>query len=99
MTNAVNLSSGAGTSRSDTGVINRDFQFGASQSEQSWKQWRTVEDAGVVVGLVVGDCRDDNSEDSYFKSMNISRKGYMEENLVSQADCQIDHAAMNQNVK
>ena len=99
LTNAVNLSSGAGTSRSDTGVINGDFQFGSSQTEQSWKQWRTLEDTGIVVGLVVGDCRGDNSNDDYNKSMNISRKGYMEENLVSQADCEIDHATMNQNVK
>ena len=99
LTNAVNLSSGAGQSRSDTGLINGDFQFGSSQTEQSWKQWRTLEDTGVVVGLVVGDCRGDNSNDDYNKSMNISRKGYMEENLVSQADCEIDHATMNQNVK
>jgi len=99
LTNAVNLASGAGTSRNDTGVINGDFQFGSSQTEQSWKQWRTLEDTGVVVGLVVGDCRGDNSNDDYNKSMNISRKGYMEENLVSQADCEIDHATMNQNVK
>lgn len=99
LTNAVNLASGAGKSRVDTGTINGDFQFGSSQSEQSWKQWKTVEDAGVVVGLVVGDCRGDNSDDAYFKSMNISRKGYMVENLVSQADCEVDHATMNQNVK
>ena len=54
LTNAVNLASGAGRSRSDTGVINGDYQFGSSQTEQSWKQWRTVEDAGVVVGLTLG---------------------------------------------
>ena len=94
LTNAVNLASGAGRSRSDTGVINGDFQFGSSQTEQSWKQWRTVEDAGVVVGLVVGDCRGDNSDDAYRKQMNQNRDGYMKENLVSQADCEVNHATI-----
>ena len=96
LSNAVNLSSGAGTSRSDTGVINGDFQFGSSQSEQSWKQWRTLEDTGVVVGLVPGDCRGDNSDDSYRKQMNQNRKGYMKEPLISQADCEIDHKTYQQ---
>ena len=91
LTNAVNLASGAGRSRSNTGVINGDFQFGSSQSEQSWKQWKSVEDAGVVVGLVPGDCRGDNSDDSYRKQMNQSRAGYMKENLVSQSDCENYH--------
>ena len=96
LTNAVNLSSGAGTSRSDTGVINGDFQFGSSQTEQSWKQWKTVEDAGVVVGLVPGDCRGDNSDDSYRKQMNQNRNGFMKEPLISQADCEIDHKTYQQ---
>ena len=96
LTNAVNLASGAGSSRSDTGPINTDYQFGSSQSEQSWKQWRTVEDAGVVVGLVPGDCRGDNSDDSYRKQMNQNRNGYMKEPLVSQADCEIDHKTYQQ---
>ena len=96
LSNAVNLSSGAGTSRSDTGVINGDFQFGSSQSEQSWKQWRTLEDTGVVVGLVPGDCRGDNSDDSYRKAMNQNRNGYMKEPLISQADCEIDHKTYQQ---
>ena len=96
LSNAVNLSSGAGTSRSDTGVINGDFQFGSSQSEQSWKQWRTLEDTGVVVGLVPGDCRGDNSDDSYRKAMNQNRNGYMKEPLISQSDCEIDHKTYQQ---
>ena len=37
LTNAVNLGSGAGRSRSDTGIINGNYQFGSSQTEQSWK--------------------------------------------------------------
>jgi hypothetical protein len=96
LTNAVNLASGAGSSRSDTGPINTDYQFGSSQSEQSWKQWKTVEDVGVVVGLVPGDCRGDNSDNSYRKQMNQNRKGYMKEPLISQADCEIDHKTYQQ---
>ena len=91
LTNAVNLRSGAGKSRSSVGPISGDYQFGSSQSEQSWKSWKSVEDAGVVVGLVPGDCRGDNSDDSYRKQMNQSRDGYMKENLVSQADCENNH--------
>ena len=103
LTNAANLASRAGQSRAESGV-NVDYQFGSSQTEQSWKQWKTPEDAGVVVGLVVGDCRGDNSDDSYRKQMNDNRidpfgNPYMQENLVSQADCEINHATMNQNLK
>ncbi|MDC1152961.1 hypothetical protein OAT06_03070 [Nitrospinaceae bacterium] len=103
LTNAANLASRAGNSRAESGV-NVDYQFGSSQTEQSWKQWKTPEDAGVVVGLVVGDCRGDNSDDSYRKQMNDNRidpfgNPYMQENLVSQADCEVNHATMNQNLR
>jgi hypothetical protein len=87
LTNAVNLASGAGQSRSSSTGVNLDYQFGSSQSDQSWKMMKSVEDAGVVVGLVPGDCRGDNSSDAYRKQMNQSRNGYMEEKLVSQSDC------------
>ena len=97
LTNAVNLSSRAGSARSISGV-HQDYQFGSSQAEQSWKAAKTIEEAQVY-GLVPGDCRGDNSDDSYRKAMNQSRKGFMAENLVSQADCEIDHATMNQNIK
>ena len=98
LTNAANLSSRAGTSRAQSGV-NVDYQFGSSQTEQSWKQWRTAEDAGVVVGLVPGDCRGDNSDDAYRKQMNAPRidpfgNAYMKENLVSQSDCEKNHATL-----
>ena len=98
LTNAANLASRAGTSRAQTGV-NSDYQFGSSQTEQSWKQWKTAEDAGVVVGLVPGDCRGDNSDDSYRKQMNAPRidpfgNPYVKENLVSQADCAKNHATL-----
>ncbi len=91
LTNAVNLASGAGKSRSSVSAVGVDYQFGSSQSEQSWKQWKSVEDAGVVVGLVPGDCRGDNSDDSYRKQMNQNRGGYMKENLVSQSQCEGYH--------
>ncbi len=74
--------------------LNTDYQFGSSQSDQSWKEWRTVEDVGVVVGLVPGDCRGDNSDDAYRKQMGQNRDGYMKEPLVSQADCEKDHATV-----
>ena len=98
LTNAANLASRAASSRAQAGV-NVDYQFGSSQSEQSWKQWKTAEDAGVVVGLVPGDCRGDNSDDSYRKQMNAPRidpfgNPYMKENLVSQADCDKNHATL-----
>ena len=90
LTNASNLRSQAGVARNIAGV-KQDYQFGSSQTEQSWKQWRSVEDAGVVVGLVPGDCRGDNS-----KGPRIDPFGnpYMKENLVSQADCEINHATL-----
>ena len=90
LTNASNLASQAGVARNIAGV-KQDYQFGSSQSEQSWKQWRSVEDAGIVVGLVPGDCRGDNS-----KGPRIDPFGnaYMKENLVSQADCEINHPTL-----
>ena len=90
LTNASNLASQAGVARNIAGV-KQDYQFGSSQTEQSWKQWRSVEDAGVVVGLVPGDCRGDNS-----KGPRIDPFGnaYMKENLVSQADCEVNHATL-----
>ena len=98
LTNASNLRHRAARAKSQYGV-NSDYQFGSSQSEQSWKQWRSVEDAGVVVGLVPGDCRGDNSDGKYRAQMNDNRidpfgNPYMTEKLVSQADCEIDHATI-----
>ena len=95
LTNATNLRHRAAGARAQYGV-NSDYQFGSSQSEQSWKQWRSVEDTGVVVGLVPGDCRGDNSDGKYRAQMNDNRidpfgNPYMAEKLVSQADCEIDH--------
>ena len=93
LTNAVNLASGAGNSRSSVSYVNTDFQFGQSQTDQSWKAARTVEEAEVV-GLVPGDCRGDNSDNQYRKQMNQSRDGYVKETLVSQADCEAIHKTL-----
>ena len=93
MTSAVNNMSRTIMSTPGAGV-NSDYQFGQSQSDQSWKAWRSVEDVGVVVGLVPGDCRGDNSGDAYRKAMGQNRKGYMKEPLVSQGDCEKDHATV-----
>ena len=100
LTNAVNLASGAGSARanSNTGAGGGDYQFGQSQTEQSWKAARTIEEAQVR-GLVPGDCNGDNSDGAYRSQMNQNRKGFMKENLVSNANCEINHATMNQSVK
>ena len=90
--NYINARSGAGRSHSNTGNGGgSDFQWGSSQAENVWKAWRTVEDAGNVTGLVVGDCRGDNSSNAYRAQMNQSRKGFMPEPLVSQTQCQENH--------
>ena len=87
--NYINARSGAGRSHSNTGNGGgSDFQWGSSQTENVWKSWRTVEDAGNVTGLVVGDCRGDNSSNAYRAQMNQSRKGFMPEPLVSQTQYQ-----------
>jgi len=95
LTNAVNLASGAGRSRanSNTGSGGGDYQFGSSQYEQSWKAAKTVEEAQVH-GLVAGDCQGENSDAAYRKQMNQSRKGYMKEVLVSNAQCGVYHPTL-----
>jgi hypothetical protein len=86
LTNAVNRASRADRSRNSASGINVDFQFGSSQTDQSWKAARTVEEAQVR-GLVAGDCQGDNSTEAYRKQMNQNRKGYTKENLVSNSAC------------
>ena len=95
LTNAVNLASGAGRSRanSNTGSGGGDYQFGQSQTEQSWKAARTVEEAQVH-GLVPNDCQGENSDAVYRKQMNQSRKGFMKERLVSNAQCGAYHPTL-----
>jgi len=86
LTDAVNRASRADRSRDSHSGVNVDFQFGSSQSDNSWKAARTVEEAQVR-GLVPGDCQGDNSTEAYRKQMGQSRDGYMAEPLVSNADC------------
>jgi hypothetical protein len=76
----------------------QNYQFGSSQTDQSWKAAKTIEEAQVR-GLVAGDCNGDNSDGAYRSQMNQNRKGFMKENLVSNANCEINHATMNQSVK
>mgnify|MGYP000105386772 CR=1 FL=1 len=90
--NYINTRSGAGRASHNSGSGGgADFQWGSSQTKNVWEAWRTVEDAGNVTGLVVGDCRGDNSSNAYRAQMNQSRKGFMPEPLVSQTQCQENH--------
>ena len=73
--------------------VNTYFQFGSSQTNQSWKQERTVEEASVV-GLVPGDCRGDNSDDTYRRQMNQTREGFMKETLVPNSMCADNHPTL-----
>ena len=86
-TAALDIASGA--HRAQTNANNgggADFQWGQSQTEQSWKAAKTVEEAQVR-GLVPGDCQGDNSQGSYRQQMNQNRKGYMSEGIVTNAQC------------
>ena len=95
ITNAVNLASGAGSSRanSNTGAGGGDYQFGQSQTEQSWKAARTVEEAQVH-GLVPNDCQGENSDGVYRSQMDQNRKGFAKESLVSNAQCAEIHPTL-----
>jgi len=100
LTAAVDLASGAGRSLSNAGSGGgEDFQWGQSQTEQSWKAARTVEEAQVH-GLVANDCQGENSDDAYRKQMNQTRaKGplgqpFMNEPLVSNAQCGAYHPTL-----
>jgi hypothetical protein len=94
LTDAVNRNSRAHMSRSSAAGVNVDYQFGQSQTDQSWKAERTVEESSAH-GLVVGDCQGDNSDDIYRRQMNQNRNGYSKEVLVSNADCEKQHATID----
>ena len=92
--NYINTKSGAGRALSNAGNGGgADFQWGQSQTEQSWKAAKTVEEAQVF-GLVAGDCQGDNSDGNYRAQMNQNRKGYMSEPLASNAQCQEYHPTL-----
>ena len=93
LTDAVNRASGAALSRTSAGGMGVDFQFGSSQTDQSWKAARTVEEAEVF-GLVPGDCGGDNTDGKYRAQMNQNRKGYVKEALVSNSACGGYHATL-----
>jgi hypothetical protein len=85
--NYINTKSGAGRALSNAGNGGgADFQWGQSQTEQSWKAAKTIEEAQVR-GLVPGDCGGENTTDAYRKQMNQNRKGYMSEPVISNAMC------------
>lgn len=92
--NYINTKSGAGRALSNAGNGGgADFQWGQSQTEQSWKAAKTVEEAQVF-GLVAGDCQGDNSDGNYRAQMNQNRKGFMSEPLASNAQCQEYHPTL-----
>ena len=93
--NYINQSSGAAIPRNGTRGTRADWQFGSSQTENVWNSWKTVEDAGNVTGLVVGDCHGDNSSNAHRAQMNQNRNDYLKENLISNAQCQENHPTLN----
>lgn len=93
LTDAVNRASRAHLSRNSQSGVNVDQQFGSSQTDQSWKAAKTVEEAQVR-GLVPGDCQGDNSDGAYRKAMKQSRKGFMEEKLVPNSMCAEIHPTL-----
>ena len=93
-TAALDIASGA--LRAKTNANNSggsDFQWGQSQTEQSWKAAKTVEEAQVR-GLVAGDCGGENTTDAYRAQMKQSRKGYLSEPVISNAKCGEYHATL-----
>ena len=92
--NYTNARSGAGRSLSNTGSGGgEDFQWGASQQENSWKAATNFKEA-MVHGMTADDCQGDNSDGIYRAQMNQNRDGYMAEPLVSQDQCHKNHATL-----
>ena len=92
-TDVVNRASRAHLSRNTASGINVMQRFGSSQSDQSWKAAKTIEEAQVF-GLVAGDCGGDNTGGAYRKQMNQNRKGYMKEILVPNSMCGENHPTL-----
>jgi len=87
--------SGAGRSHSNAGNGGgADFQWGQSQTEQSWKAAKTVEEAQVR-GLVAGDCGGENTTGAYRAQMKQNRKGYLSEPIISNAKCGAYHKTLS----
>ena len=93
-TAALDIASGA--LRAKTNANNSggaDFQWGQSQTEQSWKAAKTVEEAQVR-GLVAGDCGGENTTGAYRAQMKQHRKGYLKDLVISNAQCGEYHATL-----
>ena len=87
--------SGAGRSMSNAGNGGgADFQWGQSQTEQSWKAAKTVEEAQVR-GLVAGDCGGENTTGAYRAQMKQNRKGFLSEPIISNAQCGQYHKTLS----
>ena len=69
-------------------------QYGSSQTDQSWKAAKTIEEANMQTGIIKGDCRGENSDDKYRKQMNQNRSGYLKENLVPNELCEANHPTL-----
>ena len=92
----LDVASGADRVHSNAGVGNSggaDFQWGQSQTEQSWKAAKTVEEAQVR-GLVAGDCGGENTTGQYRSQMKQHRKGYVQDLVISNAQCGEYHATL-----
>jgi len=90
----VNIGSGAGRSLSNAGNGGgADFQWGSSQTEQSWKAAKTVEEAQVR-GLVAGDCGGENTTGQYRAQMKQHRKGYLKDLVISNSQCGAYHKTL-----
>ena len=94
LTDATNRASRAHMSRNTARGINVMQQFGSSQTDQSWKAAKTIEEANMQVGIIKGDCRGENSDGKYRKQMNQNRKGYMKETLVPNSMCSSNHPTL-----
>jgi len=94
-TAALDIASGA--LRAKTNANNSggaDFQWGQSQTDQSWKKAKTVEEAQVR-GLVPGDCGGENTTGAYRAQMKQNRKGFLSEPIISNAQCGQYHKTLS----
>ena len=93
-TAALDVASGADRVHTNAGSGGgADFQWGQSQTDQSWKKAKTVEEAQVR-GLVPGDCGGENTTATYRAQMKQHRKGYLQEPVISNAQCGQYHATL-----
>ena len=93
-TAALDIASGALRAKTNSNNSGgSDFQWGQSQTEQSWKAAKTVEEAQVR-GLVAGDCGGENTTGAYRAQMKQHRKGYLQDLVIPNAKCGAYHATL-----